>query len=180
MNKKIKIKVYLLLSAVITIVGYIFFHELGHAIVMLSAGAEIYDFSILKAHVSARNGNYTNTSDLWLHANGVLLPMIISLIYSLLYKKDSKNSFYCIFSFMVALIPIGSMFPWVIIPFLYLQGKASVGNDVTNFLYNWSHTFHPLIVSVFAAVVIGISIGLMIKKRIIKNFIDIVKNLRFS
>lgn len=176
MNKKIKIIIYLFLSVVIATVVYIFFHELGHTIVMLSAGAEICDFSILKAHVSARNGNYTNASDLWLHANGMLLPIIISLIYSLLYKKDSKNSFYCIFSYMVALIPTGSMFAWAIIPFVYLQGKAPVGDDVTNFLNNWSQTFHPLIVSVFAAVVIGISIGLMIKKRIIKNFIDIVKN----
>lgn len=101
MNRKIKINLYLLLSAMIAIVGYIFFHELGHMIVMLSAGAEICDFSILTAHVSAAGGNYTAVSDLWLHANGMLFPVILSLIYCSLYKKDSKSSLYCIFSYIL-------------------------------------------------------------------------------
>lgn len=176
MNRKIKIIVYLLLSAVIAIAGYIFFHEFGHMIVMLSAGAEICDFSIFTAHVSAVGGNYTNTSDLWLHANGMLLPMILSLLYCSLYKKDRESVFYRIFSYIAALIPTGSMLAWVIIPFAYLQGKAPAGDDVTMFLNNWSQSFHPLIVSIFAIVVIGISVGFMIKKQIMKNFIDVVKN----
>ncbi len=176
MNRKIKISLYLLLSAMTAIVGYIFFHELGHLIVMVYAGAEICDFSILTAHVSAAGGYYTTVSDLWLHANGMLFPVILSLIYCLLYKKDSKSSLYCIFSYIVALIPTASMLAWVIIPFAYLQGKAPAGDDVTHFLQNWSQAFHPLIVSIFAIIGIGISVGLMIKKQIIKNFIHAMKN----
>ncbi|MGN0735322.1 MAG: hypothetical protein ACI4LP_05815, partial [Anaerovoracaceae bacterium] len=47
---------------------YIFLHELGHMIVMLSAGATITSFGILTAHVSAEGGNYSTLSALWLHA----------------------------------------------------------------------------------------------------------------
>lgn len=176
MNRKIKTNLYLLLSAMIAIVGYIFLHELGHMIVMLSAGAEICDFSILTAHVSAVGGNYTDVSDLWLHANGMLFPVILFLIYCVLYKKDSKSSLYCIFSYIAALLPTASMLAWVIIPFAYLQGKAPAGDDVTKFLHNWSQTFQPLIVSIFAIIGIGINVGLMIKKQIIKNFFHVMKN----
>ena len=53
MKHKIK-KVMLVFPAVaLTIVIYIFLHEIGHLIVMVSAGATITDFSILTAHVSA-------------------------------------------------------------------------------------------------------------------------------
>ena len=80
MNKKAKYIFCLLASMGIASVCYIFLHELGHMIVMLSAGAVIDDFSIIGAHVSAHGGEYTNISDLWLHANGAFLPLII--VYS--------------------------------------------------------------------------------------------------
>ena len=109
-----------LLSALITVFIYILLHELGHMIVMLSAGATITDFSIFTAHVRGVGGNYTNLSNLWLHANGALLPVIVALIYALFYKKDAEGIFYHLFSYMFLLVPIASLFAWVIIPFLYI------------------------------------------------------------
>lgn len=120
MNKKIKRIGYILLSAGITVFLYILFHEFGHTMVMLSVGATITDFSIFTAHVSADSGSYTNLSNMWMHANGALLPLMISYVYIILYKKDSTKPLYRIFSYLVTFTPIASMLAWVIIPFAYL------------------------------------------------------------
>ncbi len=168
---KVKKVLYVFASALLSIILYIILHEGGHMIVMLSAGATITDFSILTAHVSGVGGNYTNASDLWLQANGALLPVIVSFIYMLFYKKESRSMFYHIFSYMFCLIPVGSLFAWVIIPFVYMQGNAPAGDDVTKFLYNFTHDYHPLLVSAVAVLIIAVGIILMIKKEIIKTFI---------
>ncbi len=176
MGKK---KFFLLLLVVVALVLiiYILLHELGHLIVMLSAGSTINEFSIVTAHVSATGGEYTNLSDLWLNANGALVPVLIAYIYMFFYKSNNENSFYRIFSYMIAVIPTASMFAWFIIPFIYIGGNAPVNDDVTKFLYNFSHDFHPLIVSAVAAMIIGIGVALMIKKRIIYNFIEEVRKI---
>lgn len=175
MNKKLKSIGYILLSTGITLFLYILFHEFGHMMVMLSVGATITDFSIFTAHVSAVGGNYTNLSGMWMHANGALFPLMISFLYTLLYKKDSVKPLYRIFSYMISLVPVGSMFAWVIIPFLYLQGNVPVNDDVTNFLDVFCENYHPLIVSIAAAALIAIGVVLMIKKRLIHNFIEEIK-----
>lgn len=175
MTNKAKKITYVLLSALIALFSYILLHELGHLIVMVSAGATIKDFSIITAHVSAVGGNYSNLSDLWLQANGALLPVIVSLIYMLLYKKEKKNFFYIAFSYTFSLVPFFSMFAWIIIPFLYMQGKVPIGDDVTNFLFNFTQSHHPLIVSLISALIMVMGITVMIKKDIIKNFILMIK-----
>ena len=175
MNKKIRSIGYILLSAGIVVFLYIFLHEFGHTIVMLSAGAEITDFSIFTAHVSGDGGNYTNLSRMWLCANGALFPLIISYAYTLLYQKGNTNTFYRIFSYMVTLIPTASMLAWVIIPVVFLQGNAPINDDVTMFLAVFCNNYHPLIVSAAAAVLIGISVLLMIKRRVIHNFVEVIK-----
>jgi len=171
MDNKVKKVLYVFASALLAIFLYIILHEGGHMIVMLSAGATITDFSILTAHVSGVGGNYTNVSDLWLHANGALLPVIVSFVYMLFYKKESRSMFYHIFSYMFCLITVGSLFAWVIIPFVYMQGNAPAGDDVTKFLYNFTHDYHPLFVSGAATLIIVVGIILMTKKEIIKTFI---------
>lgn len=165
----------LMLSVLIAIPLYIILHEFGHTIVILSAGGKITEFSILTAHVSSTGGNYTNLSDLWLHVNGALLPVIVSFVYVLFYKKSSTNMFYRMFSYIFSLMPICSLFAWVIIPFVYMQGNAPAGEDVTKFLYNFSHDFHPLLVSAAAVLIISAGIILIMKKDIFKNFISEMK-----
>lgn len=175
MGKKAKNFLLLLVSVVLALVIYILLHELGHLIVMVSAGATIDDFSIVTAHVSATGGEYTNLSDLWLQANGALLPVFTAYIYMFFYKSNNEKSFYRIFSYMIVVIPVASMLAWLIIPVMYIGGNAPINDDVTKFLYIFSHDFHPLIVSVVAAMIIGIGVALMIKKRIIHNFIEEVR-----
>jgi hypothetical protein len=175
MDSRVKKAMCVFGSVLLVIFLYIVLHEGGHMIVMLSAGATITDFSILTAHVSGVGGNYTNTSDLWLHANGALLPVIVSFIYMVLYSKESKNMFYRVFSYMFCLVPVASMLAWIIIPVTYMQGGAPSGDDVTKFLYNFTHDYHPLFVSGAAAVIIAVGVVIMIKKEIIKNFIIEIK-----
>ena len=157
MNKKKSIG-YVLLSAGIVFFIYILLHEIGHMVVMISVGARITDFSVFTAHV-----------------NGALFPLIISYIYILLYQKGNTKSLYRIFSYIVTLVPAASMLAWVIIPFVYLQGKAPINDDVTKFLTVFSKNYHPLIVSAVAVIFIGISVVLMIKKQVIHNFIEEIK-----
>lgn len=76
---------------------------------------------------------------------------------------------------MVILIPVASILAWVIIPFAYLQGKAPINDDVTKFLAVFCENYHPLIVSAIAAVHIGTGIVLMIKKRVLHNFIEEIR-----
>lgn len=175
MNKKIRSIGYVLVSAAISVFLYILLHEAGHTIVMLAAGATITDFSVFTAHVSAVGGKYTELSDMFMNANGALFPLIITYLYLLFYQSGSTKSFYRIFSYMVVIVALGSALAWVIIPFVYMLGNAPVNDDVTKFLAVFCETYHPLIVSTAAAVLIGIGILLMIKKRVIYNFIEEIR-----
>ena len=83
--------------------------------------------------------------------------------------------FYRMFSYIFSLMPICSLFAWVIIPFVYMQGNAPAGDDVSKFLYNFSHDFHPLLVSAAAVLIISAGIILIMKKDIFKNFISEMK-----
>lgn len=178
MKNRMKRTGFLLLSAGMVLFLYTLLHELGHMIVMLSAGATVTSFSIFTAHVSAAGGDYTTLSSLWLHANGAILPMMTAFVYMLVYRKDCRKSFYRMFSFFVVLIPTASMLAWVILPFLFLQGNAPAKDDVTHFLNVFSDQFHPLIVSAVSAAIIVISITLISKKGILQNYLEEVRQLK--
>lgn len=171
MKQKIKKVMLVFPAAALTIVIYIFLHEIGHLIVMVSAGATITDFSILTAHVSAMGGEYTYLSDLWLHANGALLPVAIGFLNMILYNPRFENTFYRFFTYMLALMPIGSLFAWIFLPFAYVNGNVPAADDVTKFLNNFSRNYHPLLVSLAAMIMVGSGVALMLKKRMFQNFI---------
>ena len=123
-------------------------------------------------HVTSNGGSFTPISEMWNYANGVFLPLFVSLVFVLLYRKACKSSFYRIFSYMVAIIPIGSLLTWVFIPFLYMNDTAPVNEDVTKFLNTFTQYFHPLLLTVFALAIMGFSILLLVKKRVFRNFIE--------
>ncbi len=168
---KVKKVLYLLISLLIGLFLYVLLHELGHLIIMLYAGAKIIDFSIFTTHVTTVGGNYNNLLELWCHANGMLFPVIVSLVYMLFYKKENNNSFYHIFSYVISLPSICSILAWVVIPFIYIRNCAPAHDDVTMFLHNFTQKYHPLIVSIAAMLILTVSIVIIIKKGIVKNFI---------
>ena len=171
MKQKIKKVMLVFPAAALTIVIYIFLHEMGHLIVMVSAGATITDFSILTAHVSAIGGEDTTVSDLWLNVNGAMLPVVVGFLNMIFYNPKYKNTFYRFFMYMLALMPIGSLFAWLFLPIAYVNGNAPAADDVTKFLNNFSRNYHPLLVSLAAMVIVGSGVALMIKKRMFQNFI---------
>ena len=174
---KVKVLLYLILAAALGVLIYILLHETGHMIVMLSVGAKIESFSIFTAHVTASGGNYSEMSELWLHMNGAVLPIMCTYVYAMLYKKESKNLFYIFMSYIIALIPIGSLFAWVFVPFVYLDGSAPAADDMTKFLDIFSKEYSPLIVSAVAVLFIVIGIFIMIRKKILYNFFIVLKDL---
>jgi len=155
----------------IVLVLYIVLHEMGHCIVAVACGSTITEFSILTAHVSYAGGTYTNVSDMWVNVNGMLFPLILSYIYMLFYKKGKEDVHYRMFSYFVWLLPTGSLLAWVMIPIAYVNGDAPANDDVTKFLHHLSSDYHPIYVTLGALALIVLSVVLMLKKRIIQNFV---------
>ena len=157
---------------------YILIHETGHLIVMLSAGATIDDFSILTAHVSAHGGKYTDGSEMWMNANGAVLPIICSMAAMLFYKRSNQGAFYRIFYFFITFVPIGSTLAWVIIPILYAKGKAPAGDDVTKFLEIWTKYHSPYLVSAAAVLVIIAGVYIAAAVGIFRGYMEEVRSLK--
>ena len=175
MERRTKLTIELILNLPLLLILYTLLHETGHLIVMLSAGATIDDFSIFGAHVSAHGGEYTDFSEMWLHANGLLLPLIVTYIYMLLYRKGSESVFYKLFSQLAAIAALGTLLVWIILPFVYMNGKAPAGEDVTQFLNVFTKHGHPLIVSAAAAVLVAAGVFIMIRRGITHNFAETVR-----
>ena len=177
-KNKLQKLAYLFFSFGIGVIYYILVHEMGHLIVMLSAGAKITDFSVLTSHVSSTGGNYTDGSKMWMHANGAVLPVFMSYVFMLLYQSERKRSFYRILAFILTVLPTGSLMAWVIIPFLYAGGKAPAGDDVTNFLEIWTKYRSPYLVSAAAAFLVIAGVYISWQRGIIPGYIDEVRALR--
>ncbi len=178
MKNKLKLILLLCLCILLELFVYLLLHETGHAIVVLSVGGTIDEFSILGAHVSSHGGTFSNATELWLDANGDILPLLFSLIYLFLYRSKSKCVFYRLFSFYVGLFPVLSLVSWVLSPLYYVNAYASKGDDITKFMSVFAQYSSPVIVSVIAAVLIGICLLLMIRKRVIRNYIYTIKSFR--
>lgn len=145
MKQKRMIFLSIFLSVLLCILLYIILHEVGHCIVAVSCGATITEFSILSAHMNYSGGNFTDLTDLFLNANGVLFPLILSYIYISLYRPTIKNRFYRIMSFFFALMPAFSLLPWVFFPIAYRLGLLfAESDDAMKFLYNFSSLHNPL------------------------------------
>lgn len=175
-NIRLKISLSVLCSAILVLLLYTILHETGHMIVMLSAGEKITEFVIVgDAHVRGTGGDYTDFSDLWMHANGAVLPTVAAVIYALCYRKNVQNIFYRIFSFIAVLFPMLSAMVWVILPVFYLPGSKQLDPDVWNFLGNFTHDHSPLLVSAAALVIVTLMLVIVIRKGIPKNFAETVK-----
>ena len=177
--QKRKIFFSFVLSALLSILLYIVLHEAGHCIVAILCGATITEFSILSAHMNYSGGNFTALSALFLSANGILFPLFLSYIYAFLYRAAAKNKFYRMMSFFCTLIPAFSLLPWVALPIAYRFGFVFAENDDSmNFLYNFGSSHDPLWVTAAALILIAISVVLTIKKGILRNYVEVMKEIK--
>lgn len=168
MNTKVRTVSLLLLSALIMVPLYIILHEGGHALVALICGAKITSFSILSAHVSSAGGVFTPFTSSLHYSAGLLLPVLISVLYMLLYKKERAGIFYHLFSFLFMALPTFSILAWVLVPVLYMNGRAPAGDDATQFLD--ASGLSPLLVILTAILLFLLNIVLAWHKKIIQNY----------
>ena len=108
-------------SILFTIPVYIILHEGGHALIALSCGARITEFSILGAYMRYEGGTFTALTLSLFYIAGMLLPVLISIAYMLLYRDAAQSVFYRIFSFLFPLILTAPALAWGIVPLLYLS-----------------------------------------------------------
>lgn len=168
MKNKIVNGLYVILSACIVVPLYILCHEGGHALVALLGGAEITSFHIIGAYVGSEGGSFnTITSGLFL-ASGMLLPVLLSLSYMLLYKKASENRGYRIFSCMLTMAFSAPTAAWIVVPVLYLLNRAPAGDDVTKFLDVTG--MHPIVLIALSVTLLIVNIMLAWYKNIIQNY----------
>lgn len=165
-------------SVLISILLYIFLHELGHVIVLWSVDAKITELSIISAHVNYNGRNWTDLSDKWMHLNGVLFPLLVSVLYIMLYRTENANRYYRVISGFFVLMPISSLLAWVFIPILYMLGQAPEGDDVYKFLYNFCYDYPAFLVSICAFTTICCTIYLSVKKGVFKNLGMTIKEIK--
>lgn len=178
MKNRLRRAVIIFPAFVIGMILYIAFHELGHLIVAVSAGATITEYSIIHAHTSWVGGTFTINKYLWVNVNGALLPILLSYIYALTYSEKIKNEFYKAISFVVSVAPLFSLIAWVIIPILNTFGMMSNGladDDVTKFVFYFSVGHSPIWVSIGAAAMIALGVFIVVKKGIIRGWITYIR-----
>ncbi len=168
MNPKGKVILSALASVFCVLPLYILLHEGGHALTAVLCGARVTRFSILDASMSYEGGTFTAASSSLLNAAGMLLPVLLSVVYMLTYRKGAISIPYRIFSFMFLLVPVCSVLAWVIVPVLYLAGKAPQNDDVTKFI---NHSgLSPWAVLTASILLFVFCLFLAWKKKIIQNY----------
>lgn len=159
-----------------TIIIYIILHEGGHSLVAMGCGAKITKFSIIGAYMCYEGGTFNSCTLALFNAAGMLLPLLLSIIFIIFYNKKSTNSFYRIFSFMVIVVPLGSLIAWFFVPVLYLVGSAPVNDDITKFI---NHSgIPPLLVTIVALLVFILLVFICWRKKILQNYYSTVRSIK--
>ena len=173
MNLKVKKILSLFASILILIPLYVALHEGGHALTAVLCGARITQFRILGAYMAYEGGIFTSLTLSLFHISGMLLPALVSILYSLAYRGRIESIFYRIFSFLFILIPTGSILAWVIVPILYLLGQAPQTDDAAKFID--SSDLSPWVVLLGAILLFACCLFLAWKKKIVQNYWAAVK-----
>ena len=167
-KRKARILIYLLVSACIVVPLYILCHETGHAAVAYICGADTIHISIAGAYMNSSGGSYNRVTSAMLNIAGMLLPAMISIIYLFLYQRKKDSLIYRLFSFLLVAafsIPAAA---WILVPVLYMLGKAPMGDDVTKFLDVTG--MNPVILILLAAGLLAVSIFLAWRRGLIRNY----------
>lgn len=124
MGEKGKLVLHIFVAAILTVVLYILLHEGGHALVAVACGARITRFSILGAYVVSVGGNYNVFTGSLRIAAGAVLPVLLSTLWLLLFKRNRQGSFYKAFSLLFTIMPLMSLWAWILAPISYMAGNT--------------------------------------------------------
>jgi hypothetical protein len=115
---------------------YAFVHESGHALVGLLFGQQLSEFKInlleWDAHVSM-NGSLTAAQEALQSVAGAGLPLLLWFVLIRLVPRKASFSIELL-KLLGSMVVLNTLLPWIILPFLYMLGKAPP-DDVTNFLH---------------------------------------------
>jgi len=146
-----------------TLVVYTFIHETGHAIAALIFGARITSFNAnflsLSPHVGV-DASFTTTQQAVFSLAGPLLPVLL-LIVLLIVLPRQGNALTESFKMMAAFSTLGSMLPWIALPWLFLAGQRP-SDDVVSFLL--SSGIYPPVVSAVASLSLAVSLAIFLGK----------------
>ena len=113
-------------------------------------------------------GTFTALTLSLFYIAGMLLPVLISIAYMLLYRDAAQSVFYRIFSFLFPLILTAPALAWGIVPLLYLSDQAPPGDDVTGFIE--SSGASPWAVLLGAVLLFAGCLFLAWQRKIIQNY----------
>lgn len=168
MSLKAKKVLSLLASVMCMLPLYVVLHKGGHALVAVLCGARVTSFSVAAASMSYQGGRFTALTLSLFHAAGVLLPVLAAVVYMLTYWRQTKSVCYCIVSFMVLLMPMGSILAWVIVPVLSLMGSAPRDDDAAKFID--SSGLSPWAVLLGAVLLLACCLWIAWRKKIPQNY----------
>lgn len=171
MDNRKKFKLSILCAIMPTFFLYILLHELGHTLVAIACGAEITDFSIMKAKMSYVGGNFNQIMESLFNVAGMLLPVLVCLMFILFFNRNRKNMLYICFSTIFFIATTSSILAWVIIPFIGMFSPPPASDDVTKFLI--SSQCNQLIVILSATLLIVMMVITALYKGVFKSFLDL-------
>ncbi|NLG49778.1 MAG: hypothetical protein GX552_06695 [Chloroflexi bacterium] len=130
---------------------YTLLHETGHALAGVLAGGSVVglnvDFLTISAHARVV-GEFTNAQRAWLSVAGPLLPLVVWALFLLVVPREA-NPVLVMIRVLSTVGVLSTLLVWYVVPFLYMSGRAPVGEDSSNFLLRSGA--EPLLVSVVAA-----------------------------
>jgi hypothetical protein len=133
MKTKFKMILFSWGSLCIVLISYIVLREVGPCLIAILCGAKITRFSISGVYIIHVGGVFNPVTSALFYAAGMLLPVFISFVFMLFYSKSNENVFYRIFSCIFSLTLFFSVIAWIIVPILYLLGKAP-NDDISKFI----------------------------------------------
>jgi hypothetical protein len=153
---KLRFTFILLFVVLFVLFFYTFLHEAGHAITGLLFGQSLTEFNVnfwdFSAHVDMSGGELTESQAAMQAMAGAGLPLLIWAIFINLVPR--KASFILeTLKLIASMAVLNTLLAWILIPVLYIFGKAPSSDDVTHFLQHsqispWILMFMALIVYV--------------------------------
>ncbi len=175
MRANIKLAILFPCSVLAGALLYVFMHELGHTIVAIGCGAEITEFSILKAHMSYNGGVFSRAMFSLFHAAGVLFPIILTVPIIIAYKRGKKSVLYHCCYMTICLWGVSPLLAWLIVPVVSMVSSPPQGDDAAKFIM--SSGWHPMIVFAYALIILVGMLVLIVKKGIIQELSAMLKGL---
>lgn len=173
MNGKRRAVFAIVAMAFISVIIYIFIHESGHGIIAALCGAHITRLSIVEAHTWWTGGDFTSLTLALCFAAGVLLPVCISFIGVIFYKRNYDNPVYRLMYPWCIIISTAALSVWVLFPIMSMFISLPVSDDVAKFLR--SSGLHPMLVSFVSAALMLVMILLIKRKGMFQNLISTLK-----